>query len=216
MELNELTIVAATGNAHKLEEIGAITAKFGMKLISKKEAGAGDTDPEETGITFEENSEIKARAIMEATGMPAVADDSGLEVDCLNGAPGVYSARFSALDSAPGVFPAVFSDRKANDETNNGRLLEVLADVPEEEPAARFVSVVTIVFPDGRVLSSRGECPGHITRTPAGTNGFGYDPLFVPDGCGGRTYAQLSPEEKNENSHRARALKGLESQLENL
>lgn len=216
MELNKLTIVAATGNRHKLEEIGAITSKFGMNLISKKEAGAGDVDPEETGITFEENSEIKARAIMEATGMPAVADDSGLEVDCLNGAPGVYSARFSALDSAPGVFPAVFSDRDADDSSNNARLLELLAEVPEDKPAARFVSVVTIVFPDGKVLSSRGECPGYITRTPAGTNGFGYDPLFVPEGYCGRTYAQLSPEEKNENSHRARALRGLEEMLEKL
>ena len=196
---NEKVIVAATGNAHKLAEIEAITAQFGLKVITKAQAGAGDLDVEETGTTFEENSLLKAEAIMKATGLPAIADDSGLETDALNGAPGVYSARFSG--------------EAATDAANNEKLLQMMADVPDAERGARFVSVVTLCYPDGTVLAARGECPGTILRELRGDGGFGYDPLFLPEGFD-RTYAQITAEEKNSISHRARALEGLKKQLE--
>lgn len=189
--MNNMKIVAATGNKHKIEEIESITKKFGMNVITKAEAGVGDLEVEETGTTFEENSLIKAEAIMKATGMPAIADDSGLEADALNGAPGVYSARFSG--------------EGATDESNNAKLLKVMENIPDDERSARFVSVVTLCFPDGTVVAARGECPGTLRRSPRGDGGFGYDPLFVPVGYD-KTYAEISAEEKNIISHRAKAL----------
>ena len=186
-----MKIVAATGNKHKIEEIESITKKFGMNVITKAEAGVGDLEVEETGTTFEENSLIKAEAIMKATGMPAIADDSGLEADALNGAPGVYSARFSG--------------EGATDESNNAKLLKLMENIPDDERSARFVSVVTLCFPDGTVVAARGECPGMLRRSPRGDGGFGYDPLFVPVGYD-KTYAEISAEEKNIISHRAKAL----------
>ena len=189
--MNNMKIVAATGNKHKIEEIESITRKFGMNVITKAEAGVGDLEVEETGTTFEENSLIKAEAIMKATGMPAIADDSGLEADALNGAPGVYSARFSG--------------EGATDESNNAKLLKLMENIPDDERSARFVSVVTLCFPDGTVVAARGECPGTLRRSPQGDGGFGYDPLFVPVGYD-KTYAEISAEEKNIISHRAKAL----------
>ena len=189
--MNNMKIVAATGNKHKIEEIESITRKFGMNVITKAEAGVGDLEVEETGTTFEENSLIKAEAIMKATGMPAIADDSGLEADALNGAPGVYSARFSG--------------EGATDESNNEKLLKLMENIPDDERSARFVSVVTLCFPDGTVVAARGECPGTLRRSPRGDGGFGYDPLFVPVGYD-KTYAEISAEEKNIISHRAKAL----------
>ena len=189
--MNNMKIVAATGNKHKIEEIESITKKFGMNVITKAEAGVGDLEVEETGTTFEENSLIKAEAIMKATGMPAIADDSGLEADALNGAPGVYSARFSG--------------EGATDESNNEKLLKLMENIPDDERSARFVSVVTLCFPDGTVVAARGECPGTLRRSPRGDGGFGYDPLFVPVGYD-KTYAEISAEEKNIISHRAKAL----------
>lgn len=189
--MNNMKIVAATGNKHKIEEIESITKKFGMNVITKAEAGVGDLEVEETGTTFEENSLIKAEAIMKATGMPAIADDSGLEADALNGAPGVYSARFSG--------------EGATDESNNAKLLKLMENIPDDERSARFVSVVTLCFPDGAVVAARGECPGTLRRSPQGDGGFGYDPLFVPVGYD-KTYAEISAEEKNIISHRAKAL----------
>ena len=189
--MNNMKIVAATGNKHKIEEIASITKKFGMNVITKAEAGVGDLEVEETGTTFEENSLIKAEAIMKATGMPAIADDSGLEADALNGAPGVYSARFSG--------------EGATDESNNAKLLKLMENIPDDERSARFVSVVTLCFPDGTVVAARGECPGTLRRSPRGDGGFGYDPLFVPVGYD-KTYAEISAEEKNIISHRAKAL----------
>ena len=128
---------------------------------------------------------------MKATGMPAIADDSGLEADALNGAPGVYSARFSG--------------EGATDESNNAKLLKLMENIPDDERSARFVSVVTLCFPDGTVVAARGECPGTLRRSPRGDGGFGYDPLFVPVGYD-KTYAEISAEEKNIISHRAKAL----------
>ncbi len=192
-------IVAASRNKHKIEEIEAITKKFGMSIISRDEAGVPPVEIVEDGETFEENSFKKADEIMKLCGKITLADDSGLMVDYLCGAPGVYSARFAGEDG--------------NDEKNNDKLLKLLDGVPAKERTAKFVSVITMVYPDGTVLSARGECPGRIITVPTGDGGFGYDPLFVPEGYD-KTFAQLTPEEKNAISHRAAALVELEKLLE--
>lgn len=193
------TIIAASRNAHKIAEIEAITRKFGMEIISRDEAGLPAKEIEEDGETFEENSFKKANEIMKMCGKVTIADDSGLMVEYLGGAPGVYSARFAG--------------EGAGDEKNNQKLLDLLEGVTYKERRAKFVSVITMVYPDGETLVARGECEGHIIDTPVGENGFGYDPLFVPDGFQ-RTFAQLDPEEKNAISHRAKALVQLEKLLE--
>lgn len=192
-------IVAASRNRHKIEEIEAITKKFGMSIISRDEAGVPPVEIVEDGETFEENSFKKADEIMKLCGKITLADDSGLMVDYLGGAPGVYSARFAGEDG--------------NDEKNNEKLLKLLDGVPAKGRTAKFVSVITMVYPDGTVLSARGECSGRIITVPTGDGGFGYDPLFVPDGYE-KTFAQLTPEEKNAISHRAAALTELEKLLE--
>ena len=192
------TIIAASRNKHKIVEIETITKKFGLDVISRDEAGLPPEEVEESGATFEENSYIKAKAIMDICGQPTIADDSGLEVEYLNGAPGVYSARFAG--------------EECDDEKNNQKLLALLADVPDEERRARFVSVITLLFPDGRVFVARGECPGRIIHQGRGDGGFGYDPLFLPDGCR-KTFAEMDSEEKNLISHRSKALADLERQL---
>ncbi|MDO4482459.1 MAG: XTP/dITP diphosphatase [Bacillota bacterium] len=191
-----LTVIAATQNKHKLTELRAIMEKFGMEVISQGEAGFGDIDVVEDGETFEENSFKKANEIMKLSGKIAVADDSGLAVDFLDGAPGVYSARYAG--------------EHKSDEDNNNKLLKELEGT--ENRGAKFVSVVTMVYPDGKVLSARGECPGKIIRAPRGDGGFGYDPLFVPDGFE-KTFAEITAEEKNTVSHRAKALEKLEEML---
>lgn len=191
-------IIAASANAHKIKEIKAITKKFGMDVVSRDEAGVPPFEIVEDGQTFEENSYKKAFAIMQASGETTIADDSGLMVDYLGGAPGVYSARFAG--------------DHCDDERNNQKLLGMLEGLADSERTAKFVSVITMIFPDGQTLVARGECPGRIIEMPTGENGFGYDPLFVPDGCD-KTFAQLSEEEKNAISHRARALQKLEELL---
>ena len=170
-----------------------------MKVIAKGETAAAALEVEETGTTFEENSKIKAEEIMKVTGMPAIADDSGLMVEALGGAPGVYSARFAG--------------EHATDEENNEKLMSLMEEIPDGRRQAKFVSVITLMYPDGRILTARGECPGTIGRVPEGTNGFGYDPLFLPEGYS-VTYAQLTAEEKNRISHRAKALEILRRRLE--
>ncbi|MDR2156686.1 MAG: RdgB/HAM1 family non-canonical purine NTP pyrophosphatase [Clostridiales Family XIII bacterium] len=192
--------VAATGNRHKMAEMTAVMEPFGIDLISKAEAGAAGAEPEETGATFEENAYIKAKAVLERVGRPVIADDSGLAADALNGAPGVRSARFSETGS---------------DADNNAKLLELMEAVPDGARTAKFVSVVTLLYPDGHALVARGECAGRLLRNGKGENGFGYDPLFVPAEYDAeeRTFAQLSPGEKNAVSHRARALAALREQL---
>lgn len=193
-----ITMIAASSNAHKIKEIQSIMSKFGVKVVSRKEAGVPEFEIEEDGETFEENSLKKAEAIMKATGKLTVADDSGLMVDYLGGAPGVYSARFAG--------------EECDDEKNNEKLLKHLEGLPAEDRKAKFVSVITLMFPDGNTIVARGERPGRIIETPTGENGFGYDPLFVPDGLS-KTFAQLSDKEKNSISHRARALEKLEEIL---
>lgn len=193
-----MRIIAATKNKHKIEEIQAITKEFGMEVISRAAAGVPDIEIEEDGDTFEKNSEKKAREIMELCGEITIADDSGLMVDALGGAPGVISARFAGEDG--------------NDLKNNEKLLALLSDVPPETRTARFVSVITMVYPNGRKIVARGECEGHMIDQPKGSNGFGYDPLFVPVGYD-RTFAELSGTEKNQISHRAIALQNLRKKL---
>lgn len=191
-------IVAASQNKHKIKEIEAITKAFGMEIISRNEAGVPNVEIEEDGTTFEENSYKKAYEIMKLCGKITIADDSGLEVDCLDGAPGVYSARFAGEDG--------------NDQANNDKLKSLLKEVPYEKRTGRFVSVITMVYPDGESIVARGEVEGHIVLEEKGPNGFGYDPLFVPLGYD-ITFGEFDPEEKNKISHRANALVELERQL---
>jgi len=186
-----MKVVLASKNKHKLVEISKITEKFGFELVLQSELGV-DIDVEETGTTFEENSLLKARAVMEATGLPALADDSGIAVDALNGEPGIYSARYGFDESLD----------------DWGRLLLLLKNtehVPDGQRQAQFVCVISFVTPDGKVIQARGEIHGELTREPAGENGFGYDPIFYYPPLG-KTTAELSPEEKNKVSHRANAL----------
>ena len=184
-----MKLVLASKNEHKLDEMQAILGKFGVEVVLQSQLGI-DIDVDETGTTFEENSELKAKAVLEASGMASIADDSGLEVDALDGRPGVYSHRFGNKDS---------------DYERNLYLLELMKDVPDEQRTARFVSVITCLFPDGKKIVARGTCEGEILREMKGRNGFGYDPLFfVPEE--GMTFSELSPERKNAVSHRGNAL----------
>lgn len=184
-----MKVILASKNQHKLTEISAILSQLGFEIALESEYGL-DIDVEETGTTFEENSFLKADAVMKASGLPVLADDSGLMVDALDGAPGVYSARYG---------------HKASDKERTAYLLENMKDVPEERRGAKFVCVITCLFPDGRKIVARGECPGVIARAPHGENGFGYDPVFYLPELG-MTYAELPSEQKNAISHRARAL----------
>ncbi len=183
-----MKIIAATKNKNKLREFGEILK--GFEIISQEDAGI-DIDVEETGTTFEENSMLKAKAIYEATGIAAIADDSGLCVDALGGAPGIYSARYGG--------------EGLDDEGRVELLLKNMKDVPKEKRSARFVCAITLVGKDG-VITARGECEGKIDYEPKGENGFGYDPVFYMEEYG-KTTAQMTPDEKNAVSHRGKALR---------
>lgn len=204
------TVVAATRNKHKIDEIGEITGRFGMSIISRDDAGIPPVEIPETGKTFEENSYIKAYEIMKLCGQITVADDSGLVVDCLDGAPGVYSARFAGFE---GLWPEDGSGTDTGDKDNNAKLIRLIKDVPYEDRTARFVSVITMVYPDGKTLVARGTVEGHLILEERGEAGFGYDPLFIPDGYD-KTFGELGQEIKNSISHRARALQVLHEKLE--
>ena len=187
-----MKVVLASKNAHKLKEISKITEKFDMELVLESQLGV-DIDVEETGSTFEENSFIKAEAVMKATGLPALADDSGIAVDALNGEPGIYSARYGF-------------DQSLDDWGRLELLLKNTEQVPDGSRQAQFVCVITLVTPEGQVIQARGEAHGELLRQPAGEGGFGYDPIFYYPPLG-KSFAELSPEEKNQVSHRAQALK---------
>lgn len=203
-------IIAATRNAHKIKEIEAITKDFGMEIISRDEAGIPKIEIEEDGKTFEENSYKKAFGIMRLADEITIADDSGLVVDCLDGAPGIYSARFAAF---PGIWPGEDAGNEdSSDQDNNSKLIRLISDTPYEERTARFVSVITMVYPDGETIVARGEVEGHLVLEERGYCGFGYDPLFVPVGYD-RTFGELSSGIKNSISHRANALKTLRAKL---
>lgn len=189
-------IVLATRNRGKIAELTALLQEFSLNIIGLDSYPELEDIPE-TGETFEENARIKARAVCEHTGLVAVADDSGLEVDALGGAPGVYSARYSADGGQP-----------ATDARNNEKLLAALRGVPREERGARFRCVMVAAAPNGAELSADGAWEGLIAEEPRGENGFGYDPLFFDPELG-RHSAQLSQAEKNARSHRGRALRNL-------
>ena len=193
----DLTLLAATNNKGKLIEIREILAPYFGRVVSAKEAGIV-LDVDENADTFEGNALLKAEAFCRASGMPAVADDSGLCVDALNGEPGVYSARYMGEGHT--------------DAERTEFVLQKLKDVPIEKRTARFVSAAVIVFPDGRKCSAVGTCEGMIAFSPAGSNGFGYDPVFVPGGET-RSFSQMSDEEKNAISHRGRAMRALAEKL---
>ena len=187
-----MKVVLASKNPHKLVEISQITDKFGMELVLESQLGV-DIDVEETGSTFEENSFLKAEAVMKATGLPALADDSGICVDALGGEPGIYSARYGFDDSL-------------DDFGRLQLLLKNTENVPDGQRQAQFVCVITFVTPDGKVIQARGEVHGELLRAPFGEGGFGYDPIFYYPPFG-KSLAQVSPAEKNSVSHRANALK---------
>lgn len=195
MEKNRLII--ASNNAHKIEEIKSIFHDINYEIVSLKEAGI-DIEVEENGKTFEENSYIKAKAIHDLTGEAVLADDSGLEVYALNGAPGVLSARFAG--------------EHGNDAKNNCKLLELLKDLPLEKRSARFVSAIVMLLNNGEKLTGIGYAEGTIGFEGKGHNGFGYDPLFISKELE-KTFAELSNEEKNSISHRKRALEDLKKKL---
>jgi XTP/dITP diphosphohydrolase len=186
--------VLATANPDKAAEIEQILVEAGapVELVARPE---GVPDVDETGTTLEDNARLKAVALVEATGLPAIADDTGLEVDALGGAPGVYSARFAGPD--------------ATDADNCRHLLARLADVPAERRTARFVTVAIARWPDGREVAAVGTVEGRITEAPRGAGGFGYDPVFVAGEAGGATFAELTPAEKHAISHRGRAFRTL-------
>ena len=191
-----MKVVLASKNAHKLQELQDILSAQGVEVILESAAGV-DVEVEETGTTFEENSLLKARAVMEASGLPAIADDSGLMVDALNGAPGVYSARYGG----PGL----------DDAGRYRLLLENMRGVLDRK--CRFVSAITLCMPSGDIVTARGECPGTIAFAPMGEGGFGYDPVFFIPSLK-KTFAQLTPEEKNAISHRGKALEQFQKELE--
>lgn len=195
-----MKIIAATNNKGKIAEIGAILGSLGHEIVNLKEMGI-TIDVEETGTTFEENALIKARAVFEMTGLSVLADDSGLCVDALGGAPGVYSARYAG--------------EGASDEMLVEKLLKNMQGVEKEKRGAHFVSVVALIMPDGRELVAKGVADGYITDAPMGEGGFGYDPVFCSTETG-KTYASMTSEEKNMISHRYRALVNLKQKLEQI
>lgn len=192
-----MKFVLASKNPHKLGEIQKILGEFGIEVVLESDVGV-DVDVEETGTTFEENAALKAVAVMQATGLPAIADDSGLCVDALDGAPGVYSARYGG---------------KGLDDIGRYRLL-LQAMQGQVDRRCKFVSCVCCAFPSGEQVTARGECPGTLAYAPQGENGFGYDPIFFVPSMR-KTFAQLTGEEKNAISHRGASLAQFRANLKN-
>lgn len=193
-------LIFATGNKNKMIEIREILKDCGYEILSMKEAGI-EADIVEDGKTFEENAVIKATAISKIAGCLVLADDSGLEVDCLNKEPGIYSARYMGEDTSYDI--------------KNKNLIERAEGVPDEKRTARFVCAIAAAFPDGRVITRTGTIEGRLAYEPAGENGFGYDPIFyVPEYK--MTTAEMPPEDKNKISHRGKALRMMRQALEEL
>lgn len=188
-----MDMIIATHNKHKVEEFSRILKPLGVNILT-----AGLTEAEENGTTFRENAYIKAKSACDETGLPCIADDSGLAVDYLNGEPGVYSARY-----------AEEGKRKLT-------VLEKLKDVPEAERGAHFTSAIACVFPNGDVIEAEGHCFGRITHELRGNGGFGYDPIFMctEEGCMNKTFGEASPEEKDAVSHRGKSLREFVIKLE--
>lgn len=184
-----MKIFIATKNEHKKTEFSRILSPYGFTVVTENDLTSPLEEVEETGTTFKENALVKANAGLKATGLITVADDSGLCVDALDGAPGVYSARYAG--------------GHGDDEANNDKLLAELSGVPQEKRTARYIAAIACVFPDGRSFTVEGACEGHIATERHGNGGFGYDPLFISEiGC----FGLVSPEEKDRISHRGKAL----------
>lgn len=194
-----MDFILATNNMKKLAEMQRILSPLGINVVTAKMLGITLEEVEEDGETFEDNAKIKARAACKATNMPAIADDSGLCVDYLNGAPGVYSARFAG--------------EHGNDEKNNDLLLEKLEGVPMQKRTAHYVCAICCAFPDGKEIVVRGECNGNIGFERDGNEGFGYDPLFIVNG---KTFGRYTAEDKDKISHRGKALRLLTEELEKI
>lgn len=185
-----MKFILATKNSKKLSELQRMLTPLGCEVICEKDLKKPLKEVVEDADTFEGNALLKARSAMKSTGLAAIADDSGLCVDFLNGAPGIYSARYSGEEH--------------NDDKNNRKLLKALEGVEKEKRTAHFVSAVAVVFPDGKEFTVKGQCDGYIATEKQGKNGFGYDPLFISEkGC----FGTISKEEKDSISHRGRALK---------
>ncbi len=191
-----MKILIATHNKHKLGEMARILEPMGYEVVTDTDLGFTLTEAEENGSTFLENARIKAESGCKESGLPCIADDSGLCVDALGGEPGVFSARYSG--------------EHGDDKGNNEKLLFNLKDVPDEKRTARFVCAICVSFPDGSEITAEGACEGKIGYEYRGNNGFGYDPLFM---VGDKSFAELSAEEKDAISHRGNALKNLEKLL---
>lgn len=192
-----MEFIIATNNAKKLKELSRILNPLGINAVSAREVGVNLDEVEETGTTFEENAFLKANAAFTKTNMPAIADDSGLCVDALDGRPGIFSARYSG--------------ENATDESNYLKLLDEMKDVPANERTAYFNCSICCILPDGNKIEVNGKCFGEIAFEPNGNGGFGYDPVFI---CNGKNFAELSAEEKDAVSHRGQALKKLKEELE--
>ncbi len=188
--------IIATHNHKKLAELSRILVPLGIEAVTDRDLGIAITEVEENGTTFEQNAFLKASSACKESGLPAVADDSGLCVDALDGAPGLYSARYAG--------------EGASDAEKIEKLLDALKDVPENERTARFVSVICCVFPDGNTLYARGECEGMIAFEPHGNGGFGYDPVFL---VGDKSFAAMTAEEKDAVSHRGQSLRAFPKTL---
>ncbi len=193
-----MKIFIATKNTHKLIEFERILIPLGFEVLSENDFDGEFPETEENGTTFEENALIKAKSGLKNTGLISVADDSGLCVDYLNGAPGIYSARYS--------------DVHGDDEANNKKLLSELSGVPLEKRTAKYVASIACVFPDGIEFTVRGECHGYIAEEPRGNGGFGYDPLFISEI--GR-FSEITPEQKDSVSHRGKAIELFRKELQN-
>ncbi len=192
-----MKFIIATNNPKKLIELERILKPLGIDAVSAKEAGVVLDDVEETGTTFAENAFLKADAAYKKTGMPSVADDSGLSVDALNGRPGVYSSRYAG--------------ENATDKDRYTKLLGEMKDIPEDERTAHFTSAICCILSDGSKIEVEGRCDGRIAFEPSGDGGFGYDPVFL---YGERSYAQLTAEEKDKVSHRGKSLRKLQEELQ--
>ncbi|MGN0531851.1 MAG: RdgB/HAM1 family non-canonical purine NTP pyrophosphatase [Eubacterium sp.] len=204
-----MDFILATNNMKKLAEMQRILSPLGINVVTAKMLGVSLPDVVEDGDTFEANAEIKARSACSIMNMPAIADDSGLCVDYLDGMPGIYSARFANIEEHNGV--NVDNEQNADDEENNNLLLKKLEGIPMEQRTAYYVCAICCVFPDGRKIVVRGECHGNIGFERDGNAGFGYDPLFI---INGKSFGKYEGAEKDKISHRGNALRALVKELE--
>lgn len=206
-----MDFILATNNMKKLAEMQRILAPLGINVVTAKMLGITLPEVVEDGDTFEANAKIKAESACKITGLPAIADDSGLCVDYLGGYPGIYSARFANIEIHGGE--CVDNERNADDEDNNNLLLKKLEGVEKEKRTAYYVCAICCIFPDGKEITVRGECHGHIGFERDGNAGFGYDPLFI---INGKSFGKYEGEEKDKISHRGKALRLLAKELEKI